>query len=112
MNYILRSDIARLEAGELRIDGYSEDGSAILVREVVHGAAGGSGSEDRLGEGLTQRRKLRQRTAEIFYPRQILPVSEVPLMLSRTFCASLLRIKPDATVLSTSSPAPARPRTR
>ncbi|WP_238419502.1 site-specific DNA-methyltransferase [Gordonia sp. 'Campus'] len=35
VNYVLQSDVSRIESGEIRIDGYSEDGSAILVRTDV-----------------------------------------------------------------------------
>jgi adenine-specific DNA-methyltransferase len=40
MNYVLRSDLARLDSGELRIDGRAADGSAILVRVVGQRASG------------------------------------------------------------------------
>ncbi|MBN0973334.1 MULTISPECIES: site-specific DNA-methyltransferase [unclassified Gordonia (in: high G+C Gram-positive bacteria)] len=32
VNYVLQSDVARLDSGEIRIDGYAENGSAILIR--------------------------------------------------------------------------------
>lgn len=33
MNYVLRSDIARIESGEIRVDGYTSAGAAILSRD-------------------------------------------------------------------------------
>lgn len=40
MNYVLRSDIARIETGDIRIVGRADDGSAQLVRQVGIGAGG------------------------------------------------------------------------
>ena len=40
VNYVLQSDIARLESGDVRIDGYAADGSAILVRTASAAARG------------------------------------------------------------------------
>jgi len=41
MNYVLRSDLARLDSGEIRIDGHADDGSANLVRVIGHGSSSG-----------------------------------------------------------------------
>lgn len=40
MNYVLRSDIARIETGEIRVAGRDDAGSAILVRNAATSAAG------------------------------------------------------------------------
>lgn len=40
MNYVLRSDVARIESGDVRVLGRAEDGSARLVRQVGIGAGG------------------------------------------------------------------------
>ncbi|MBD3625559.1 MAG: site-specific DNA-methyltransferase, partial [Rhodobacteraceae bacterium] len=41
VNYVLRSDVYRLERGEIEIEGFSEDGSAILTRVVTKSAVAG-----------------------------------------------------------------------
>lgn len=40
VNYVLQSDVARIESGDIRVDGYADDGSAILVRTVNAAARG------------------------------------------------------------------------
>lgn len=42
VNYVLRSDVQRIERGEIKIDGFSEDGSAILTRVVTKSAIAGT----------------------------------------------------------------------
>ena len=40
MNYVLRSDVKRLDAGEITIEGYSDQGAAILSAKLRAGSAG------------------------------------------------------------------------
>lgn len=42
MNYVLRSDIARIEAGEISVVGRAEDGSAVLERTAAVSQVGGT----------------------------------------------------------------------
>ena len=41
MNYVLQSDLARLDSGEIRIAGHADDGSAMLVRAIGEKRFGG-----------------------------------------------------------------------
>jgi adenine-specific DNA-methyltransferase len=40
MNYVLQSDLARIDSGEIRIDGCADNGSAILVRVIDQVSSG------------------------------------------------------------------------
>lgn len=42
MNYVLRSDIARIAAGEISVMGRAEDGSALLERQTSESSVGGA----------------------------------------------------------------------
>jgi adenine-specific DNA-methyltransferase len=42
VNYVLRSDLARITAGEIVVEGHREDGSAILVRKTTISAVAGT----------------------------------------------------------------------
>lgn len=42
MNYVLRSDIARIDAGEISVNGRAEDGSALLERTSAESGVGGT----------------------------------------------------------------------